>query len=142
MKRLETILALVLLAATVAFAGCEISQVSPTAPPIDIRITAPMPGEEPEPDMPAGPTGTIILEPSSLSVSVGSNVNVKVIVRDENGQEKPSQNISVNVIDKTILTLVEIDGRILAFGGLAAGTTSVIVSASGLQTSLVASVTP
>ena len=56
-------------------------------------------------------------------------------VRDDNGVEVPSENISVSIIDKTLVRLVEIDNRILTFGGLAEGQTSVIISASGLQAS-------
>lgn len=141
MKRTETILAFVLLAAAVGFAACEISQ--STAPsPVEVTITQPAPGTEPEPEPPGAHTGTISLEPAAVTVQIGAAANVKVIVKDANGQEIPSANISVNVVDKTVIVLEGIDGRILAFRGVAAGTTSAIISASGLQTSLAATVTP
>lgn len=133
---------LVLLAlALLAFQACEVVQTS-TPSPVEITITQPPPtptdtSETPPP----GATGTITLEPANVQVKVGGNVNVKVIVRDDNGVEVPSQNVSVNIIDKTVLSLVEIDNRIIAFQGVSTGVTSVIISASGLQTSLVATVT-
>ena len=138
--RRETIGALVALVFLVV--GCtEVTQtIEPS--PVDVNITTPTTPPEPSsPDNP-GPSGTITLDPPRGSVAVGKNLNVMVIVRDPNGVEVPSENLSVNIADKTVLRLNEIDGRVLQFEGVAVGTTSVIVSASGLQTSIVIEVVP
>jgi len=131
--------ALLLVLAAAMLAAC--TEVTQTLSPSDVNVTS----EQPTPTTTAPPSqasGTITLEPASVSVAVGKNVNVQVTVRDPNGVEVPSENLSVNIADKSVLRLSEIDGRILQFEGLAAGTTSVIVSTSGLQTSLVATVEP
>ena len=69
-------------------------------------------GSEPEEPKPSPSGGTITLEPPNIEVQVGTNVHVMVIVRDGNGLEAPSENISVSIIDKTLVRLVEIDNRI------------------------------
>ncbi len=122
-----------------AFACTEVTQtIQPS--PVDVSVSGPASTTEETPT-PAS-NGTISLEPSSIEVQVGKNVAVMVIVRDTNGVEVPSENISVSIIDKTLVRLVEIDNRIITFGGLAAGQTSIIISASGLQASLDVTVVP
>ena len=133
---------LLILGGLLMLSGCEITQhTSPS--PVEISIVSPPAGDvDASTTPPAGAAGTIALEPNSITVAVSKNVNVKVVVKDEGGVEIPSENISVNIVDKTILRLQEIDGRMIAFEGVAAGVTSVIVTASGLQTSLAATVVP
>ncbi len=123
------------------FMGCEIIQ---TITPSDIDIVVEAPAPPPPVEFPTDNTnlGTIRLDPSSATVGVGSNVNVMVVVTDSNGTEVPSENLSVNIADLDILRLQQIDGRIIQFEGVSPGETSVIVSASGLQTSIVITVIP
>lgn len=130
------------LTALIICAGCtEVTQtIQPS--PVTVEVSQPTAPDEPAAPNPAGDLGTITLEPASGEVAVSKNVNVMVIVKDSGGVEIPSENISVNIIDKDIVELVEIDGRILTFGGVAAGITSVIITASGLQTSIVITVVP
>ncbi len=130
---------LVALVAVGAFACTEVTQtIQPS--PVDVSVSSPAStaGETPTP----ASNGTITLEPPSIEVQAGRNVAVMVIVRDANGVEVPSENISVSIIDKTLVRLVEIDNRIITFGGLAAGQTSIIIGASGLQASLDVTVVP
>ena len=141
MNPLIRIVLSVALAATGTLACTEVTQtIQPS--PVDVSVGNPDSGSEPEEPKPSPSGGTITLEPSSLEVQVGKNVHVMVIVRDGNGVEAPSENISVSIIDKTLVRLVEIDNRVITFGGLAAGETSVLISASGLQASLDARVVP
>ncbi len=122
-----------------AFACTEVTQtIQPSGVDVSVSGPASTTGETPTP----ASNGTITLEPSSIEVQVGKNVAVMVIVRDVNGVEVPSENISVSIIDKTLVRLFEIDNRIITFGGLAEGQTSVIISASGLQASLDVTVVP
>ncbi len=122
-----------------AFACTEVTQtIQPS--PVDVSVSGPA-STTGETTTPAS-NGTITLEPSSIEVQVGKNVAVMVIVRDANGVEVPSENISVSIIDKTLVRLVEIDNRIITFGGIAAGQTSILISASGFQASLDANVVP
>ena len=126
-------------ASLMMFACTEVTQtIQPSG--VDVSVSGPASATE-ETSTPAS-GGTITLEPSSIEVQVGKNVNVMVIVRDDNGVEVPSENISVSIVDKTLVRLVEIDNRIITFGGLAEGQTSVIISASGLQASLGVTVIP
>ncbi len=127
-----------LLLIAILLVGCTEVDISSTAP--DINITHTTPGTEPEPAPPPGQSGTISLSPASVTVAVGANANVTVTVRDAGGQEVPVENLSVNIADSSVLGLVEIDGRILQFTGVSAGTTSVIISVTGLQTSFIATV--
>ncbi len=140
MNSLIRIVLSVALAAAGAFACTEVTQtIQPS--PVDVSVSGPASttGETPTP----ASGGTITLEPSSIEVQVGKNVAVMVIVRNANGVEVPSENISVSIVDKTLVRLVEIDNRIIiTFGGLAEGQTSVLISASGLQASLDATVVP
>ncbi len=123
-----------------AFACTEVTQtIQPSG--VDVSVATPSSDSGPN-ETSSGTNGTITLEPSSIEVQVGKNVAVMVIVRDANGVEVPSENISVSIIDKTFVRLVEIDNRIITFGGLAAGQTSILISASGLQASLDANVVP
>ena len=132
------VLVIALFAVLIVLLGCtEVTQtIQPS--PVDVSVSSPAStaGETPTP----ASNGTITLEPSSIEVQVGKNVAVMVIVRDANGVEAPSENISVSIIDKMLVRLVEIDNRIITFGGLAAGKTSILISASGLQASLDAKV--
>ena len=132
------VLVIALFAVLIVLLGCtEVTQtIQPS--PVDVSVSSPAStaGETPTP----ASNGTITLEPSSIEVQVGKNVAVMVIVRDANGVEVPSENISVSIIDKMLVRLVEIDNRIITFGGLAAGKTSILISASGLQASLDAKV--
>ena len=138
MKNTITLFLVLTVAGFLSVACNEIFQtVSPS--PVEVTITIPT-GEELDPTPPET-SGTITLEPAAVEVEVGKNVNVKVTIKNAAGQEVPSSNISVNISDRTILELVEIDERIIQFGGVAAGSTSVIISAGGLQASLVATVT-
>ena len=131
---MNSLIRISLVSVLISLGACtEVSQVvSPS--PVDVSVSGPASTTRETPT-PAS-NGTISLEPSSIEVQVGKNVAVMVIVRDDNGVEVPSENISVSIIDKTLVRLVEIDNRILTFGGLAEGQTSVIISASGLQASL------
>ncbi len=139
--KIKTIL-LTLFATLISISCTEVTQ---TIEPSPVEVTVTQPGAPEEPDQTPttpGVSGTITLEPATFEVTVSKNVNVKVIVKDSNGKEIPSENISVSILDPTVLELVEIDNRILTFGGVSPGVTSVIITATGLQTSLVATVTP
>ena len=98
-----------------------------------------------EPTAKIGPSspasGTISLEPDAITVAVGGTVNVKVVVTDPQGVEVDSISITPSVADKGILRYTGTDARTVSFLGVKAGTTSVIISASGLQASLIATVT-
>jgi len=109
---------------------------------VDVSVTNPAIDTSTTVDTPPGAVGTIALSPASLQIAVGESANVQVVVTNANGVEVPSENLSVNISDQGVLRLVEIDGRIIQFEGVATGVTSVIVSASNLQTSLVATVVP
>lgn len=118
--------------------GC--TDVTQIVNPSDV-VVGPQPTEPTPPTTPGpGIAGTVTLEPPSIELDVGQTVFVTVTVRDSGGQDVPSENISVNILNTSVLRLTEIDGRIIALEGLTAGVTSVIVTASGLQTSLVATV--
>lgn len=119
--------------------GCEFAQTTHPSS-VNVTISEGEEGVETGEEVP-GESGTITLDPPSGTVAVGKTLNVMVVVRDANGTEVPSENISVNILDKTVVSLTEIDGRILAFSGVSPGVTSVIVTASGLQTSMVITVT-
>ncbi len=122
-----------------AFACTEVTQtIQPSG--VDVSVSGPASTTGETTPTPAS-NGTITLEPSSIEVQVGKNVAVMVIVRDANGVEVPSENISVS-IDKTLVRLVEIDNRVITFGGLAVGKTSILISASALQASLDVMVVP
>ena len=141
MNSLIRIVLSVALAATGTLACTEVTQtIQPS--PVDVSVGNPDSGSEPEEPKPSPSGGTITLEPPNIEVKVGKNVHVMIIVRDGNGIEVPSENISVSIIDKTLVRLVEIDNRVITFGGLAEGQTSVIISASGLQASLDVTVVP
>ena len=131
---MNSLIRISLVSVLISLGACtEVSQVvSPS--PVDVSVSSPASTADETPT-PAS-NGTITLEPSSIEVQVEKNVAVMVIVRDANGVEVPSENISVSIVDKTLVRLVEIDNRIITFGGLAVGQTAVIISASGLQASL------
>lgn len=133
-----------LFAALFAILSVGCTEVTQTIEPSPVSIDVNAPGTTSVGDPPPTTTvgGTIELEPPNGEVAVGKNLNVMVIVRDTNGQEVPSENITIAIANLTIVRLVEIDGRTIALEGLAVGSTSVIVSASGLQTSMVVAVVP
>ena len=132
---MNSLIRISLVSVLISLGACtEVSQVvSPS--PVDVSVSSPASTTGETTPTPAS-NGTITLEPSSIEVQVGKNVAVMVIVRDANGVEVPSENISVSIIDKTLVRLVEIDNRVITFGGLAEGQTSILISASGLQASL------
>ncbi len=135
--RRRTFLAAALVAAVVA---C--TQVNQELAPSPVTVNLTTSGETAPIDPPVGPLGTITLTPPQFTVAVGSNVNVTVTVKDAAGQEKTPENITVSVLDPTIVSLGEIDGRIILFGGVAVGTTNIIVTASGLQAGTTGTVIP
>ena len=74
-------------------------------------------------------------------MAVGGTVHIKVVVTDAQGVEVDSEAIAASVADTSVLRDTGVDARTISFVGVSAGTTSVIISASGLQASLVATVT-
>jgi len=127
-------------------AACDITQ---TVEPSEVHITITTPdavvatGTESGSGSPTERT-EISLHPASIEISVGENVNVTVIVElvaeDGTRMEIPSENISVSIANDSVIRVVEIDGRTIQFVGLAEGVTSIIIRASDLQDSLVATV--
>ena len=86
-------------------------------------------------------SGTISLDPDSITVPVGGTVHIKVVVTDPAGAEVDSVSITASVSDKSVLRYTGTDARTASFLGLKEGTTSVIISASSLQASITATVT-
>ena len=91
-------------------------------------------------------TGTIMLEPSSLTMAVGKTRFVRVIIMNSLGVELPSVDITVAIADTDILRFDGADGRTLSFYGLSTGKanfidTEAVITASGLQASLPVRVT-
>ena len=86
--------------------------------------------------------GSIELVPNGGQVAVGKNLNVTVIVRDANGGEVSPENLTIAIADTSVVRLVQIDARTLLLEGLKVGSTEVIVSASGLQASMIVQVIP
>ena len=80
--------------------------------------------------------GTIMLEPSSLTVEVDKTRFVRVIVKNSLGIEQPSVNITVAIADMDALRFDGADGRTLSFYGRSVGDTEAVITASGLQASL------
>ena len=90
--------------------------------------------------------GTIMLEPSSLTVEVDKTRFVRVIVKNSLGIEQPSVNITVAIADMDALRFDGADGRTLSFYGRSVGDadfvdTEAVITASGLQASLPVRVT-
>lgn len=86
--------------------------------------------------------GTIELDPLNFTVSVGKNVNVTVTVRDTEGEEVDTENLTVDIVDESIVSLVEKTDRTLAFEGKVVGATPIIIGANGLQTATTGTVIP
>ena len=134
---MNSLIRIVLFSVLIALGAFACTEVTQTIQPsgVDVSVSGPASTTGETTPTPAS-NGTITLEPSSIEVQVEKNVAVMVIVRDANGVEVPSENISVSIIDKTLVRLVEIDNRIITFGGLSVGQTSILISASELQASL------
>ena len=132
------------IAISVALVTIGCTEVTQTVGPTTVE-TAGQPPDASKPAAtiaPASPTsGSISLEPDSITLAVGDTVNVKVVVTDSQGVEVDSESITPSVADTAILRYTGTDARTVSFLGVKAGTTSVIISASGLQASLVATVT-
>ena len=121
-----------LIAAT--FLGCT-TPTTPAGPDIRNEITINFAEVPAETGAPTGPAGSVTLSEESITVAVGRTVNVEVTAR-ENGQEIPSANITVNILDKTIARFAGRTDRTIQIEGLAAGKTEAIVTAAGFQASL------
>ena len=120
------------------------TQVTQTVGPTTVGAA----GQSPEASKPAAAiapsppaSGSISLEPDSITAAVGDTAYVKVIVTDGQGVEVDSKSITASIADTSILRDTGVDARTISFIGVKAGTTSVIISASGLQASLTAIVT-
>ncbi len=135
--RRRTLLAAALVAAVVACTQVN-QEVAPS--PVTVGTLSSSPTTTPETG--PGPLGTITLDPPQFTVGVGKNVNVQVTVKNSAGQEVTSENISANIIDQSVVEFVDVTDRTIQFGGLATGTTSIIISASGLQTATTGTVIP
>ena len=80
--------------------------------------------------------GTIKLEPASINVGIGENVFVRVTVQDANGVEEKTVDLTVSILNDSVIRLVGVDHRTIEFLTRATGKTEVLIRASGLQTSL------
>lgn len=92
------------------------------------------------PTGPANPQNIMRLEPSSVNMDVGKNVNVRVVVSTPAGNEIPTESLQVSIADSSVAALTQIDGRTLQLRGTSAGVTSALVMANGLTTSLIITV--
>lgn len=126
-----------------AFLILACTEVTQTTGPTTVESGEAAPESRPaETISPASPaSGTLSLEPDSIAVAVGKTVYVKVIVTDAQGVEVDSEAITSSVADTSVLKYTGTDARTISFVGVSVGSTSVIISASGLQASLVATVT-
>ncbi len=93
-----------------------------------------------DPAGPSNPANIMRLEPSSVSMNVGQNVNVRVIISTPAGNEIPTESLQVSIADSSVAALTQIDGRTLQLRGTAAGVTSALVMANGLTVSLIITV--
>ena len=76
---------------------------------------------------------TIELVPPSAKITVGTRSFVKVVVSDAAGQEIKTEQLSVAIADSSIATFDEIAGRTIAFLGVSAGYTTVVITANEVQ---------
>lgn len=80
---------------------------------------------------------SILLSPTSVEGAAPSSVWVLVIVRDANGTEIPSANITVSGLNTSVVLFNRREGRQLNFSLVGPGATTAIVTASGAQATLV-----
>ena len=124
-------LIVVLLVSAAALYGCTETTINPSPVVVTITTGPPMTVTA---DPPVAAVGTIELDPLNFTVSVGKNVNVTVTVKDTDGNEVDTENLTVEIVDDAIVSLVEKTNRTLAFEGNEPGSTPIIISANGLQT--------
>ena len=84
---------------------------------------------------------SLVFKPPAITGPSGTSVVVQVIALNQAGQEIPSVNLTVTVGDTAIATVKDIEGRFISFSLVAAGTTSVIVTAAGAQATFEVTVT-
>ena len=120
--------------------GCKVEQVTnPSSVSVDIlqpiESTGVDTGGSPPPSQPVAVS--ILLSPTSVEGVAPSSVWVLVIVRDANGTEIPSANITVSGLDTSVVQFNRREGRQLNFSLVAAGAATAIITASGAQATLV-----
>ena len=138
---MRSLIAVLSMSAILTLACTEVTQ---TVGPTTVETAGQSPeASKPAPTIaPASPSsGTVSLDPDSITVAVGVTAHVKVVVTDAAGAEVDSGSITVSVADASVLRYTGVDARTVSFLGVRAGATSVSISASGLQASLVATVT-
>ncbi len=128
-----------ILFATLFLVGCFETPTATTPAPVDIDIDISF-GETPPEETPPSSAVSVALSPTSITAAVGQVVNVTVTAR-ENGQEIPSSNITVSILDATIARFAGRTDRTIQIQGLAVGTTEAIVTAAGAQATLPITVT-
>ncbi len=102
--------------------------------PVDVDISS---------ATPSVPTGTVatndddpvslVFKPPAITGPASTSVVVQVIALNQAGQEIPSVNLTVTISDTAVASVKDIEGRFVSFSLVAAGTTSVIVTAAGAQ---------
>jgi len=133
---MKTLLAAV---AAVLFVGC--TEIHQTDAPTSVDIQFVLPGTTTPTESAGGPSSlTMTLDPPSITMDVGNNVSTLVTIRDGAGQEISPQSITVAGLNVNVAFLSEIDERTVTFTAVGAGTTSAIISASGLQRVIVITV--
>ena len=139
---MRKLLALTVVVAILVMFGCDRrSPVSQTTFNLSQNQTnsAPVPSDLPV-DNPTSAQNIMRLEPSSVSMNVGQNVNVRVVISTPAGNEIPTESLQVSIADSSVAALTQIDGRTLQLRGTAAGVTSALVMANGLTVSLIITV--
>ncbi len=139
---MRKLLALTVVVAILVMFGCDRrSPVSQTTFNLSQNQTnsAPVPSDFPV-DNPTSAQNIMRLEPSSVSMNVGQNVNVRVVISTPAGNEIPTESLQVSIADSSVAALTQIDGRTLQLRGTAAGVTSALVMANGLTVSLIITV--
>ncbi len=121
--------------ATLFFVGCLDLPTAPPPAPVDIDIDINFADTPAPEETPPSSTGSVTLSPTSITIAVGQVVNVTVTARSS-GQEIPSSDITVNILDDTIARFAGRTDRTIQIQGLAVGETEAIVTASGSQASL------
>jgi len=86
------------------------------------------------------PQNIMRLEPSSVNMNVGQNVNVRVVISTPAGNEIPTESLQVAIADSSVAALTQIDGRTLQLRGTSVGVTSALIMANGLTSSLIITV--
>lgn len=128
------VLALTLLAFAFVAAGC--SEVTQILNPSDVGVSVTTPEQQTQVTPGNSNNNSVVLSldpPGPITLEIGKRVSVKVIAR-VSSQEVPTESLSVTVVDTSVATVDEIDGRFVAFRGQAAGLTTAIINANGATT--------